>query len=194
MIDDQEKKQKSAEAEEFVGEDSTLHCKNIVMGKKEITGAVLPTIIFNSDAKIKISREDLKQIFIIENQIRLAPETIDEIDKFTQVDYEKFFKFDEFIIRSALKKFGFNPSEDDSFKAYLIATGKHVNDRELKELVVWLKYDKMKLGELRKGCVFIPENAPNQVELYSLDGKQKFLLKELMSDTKYNIVVSGSYS
>jgi len=185
-------KENDDDLDNFVGKASTWDKKNIIMGKKELTGAVLPTIIFNSDSKIQISRNDLKKILILENEIRLSIETLETLDSFG-LDYEKFFYYDEELIRKALKKFGFNPDQDDSYKAYLLATGRHANDKELKELVVWLKYDKMKAGNLYAGDQFITEKHGKKVEVYSLDNKC-IPLVDLLSDTKYNIIVSGSYS
>ena len=203
----QEKELKSKftfkDTDNFTGKSSTKDKgTTVIMGKKELTGAVLPTIIFTSDSEILISREDLKQILILENEIRLSNETLEALDSFN-LDYGKFFAYDEEIIRKGLKKFGFNPDVDDSYKAYLLATGRYQNDKELKELVVWLKYDKMRMGDLRKGDQFISESVVDKlgnvkhygknVEIYSLDNKC-YKLEELISDTKYNIIVSGSYS
>ncbi len=161
------------------------------LGKKRLNGAVNPVAVFKTNSVIKISREDLMKILVIENKIRLDKKTLKKLDD-QKDDMQKMYKIDGEVIKAALKDFGFNPEKDDSFKAYLLATGKYINDPELKELVVWMKYDKMKMGDLMVGDDYFTEETKN-IELYTLQNK-KVIFTSLLQEDRYNVIVSGSYS
>jgi hypothetical protein len=154
--------------------------------EKQLNGAILPEFIYKTDAVIKINKQQLMEILEEENQIRLSTEMREQFDN-NQMD--KYFELDTQCINMALRSKGYNPDLDDSLKAYHISTGKYINDREVKEKVVWLKYDKAKLGKLKIGDNVITNG------LFVYNKKlERIPLADLLSPDKPNIIVSGSLS
>ena len=98
-------------------------------------------------------------------------------------------EIDQDYIEEALLFYGYNPNKDDSLKAYHLACGKYINDPEIKELVVWMKYDKMRKTDIKIGQKPIVEG----IELYNLNN-EAFQLKDLLDPAKPNILICGSYS
>ena len=96
---------------------------------------------------------------------------------------------DQDFIEEALLFRGYNPYKDDSLKAYHLACGKHINDPEIKELVVWMKYDKMRKSLLKTGQKPIVED----IQLFNLNN-ESFNLKDLLDPVKPNLIICGSYS
>src|SRR4051794_21063825 len=111
----------------------------IVFNEKKFNGALVPEIIYETDSIIQIDRDLLIKILQKENEIRLSDETkkLYDIDE----ELETYADLDLLSIKNALIHFGFDPEKDDSLKAYHLATGRHLEDLEVKEQVVWLKYD-----------------------------------------------------
>jgi len=150
-----------------------------------------PIFLLHSEPSIKIERNLLMEILRRENEIRLS----DEIqDKYTNMKYnwDDPEDYDGFLIdRScqiqALREFGFNPGEDDSLEAYQISCGIWVSDPEVSQCVVWMKYCKMRFGDLKCG-----DTAPN-ANLFTLDGKSIELYSFIQQDRPL-ILVGGSYS
>jgi len=98
-------------------------------------------------------------------------------------------KFMDYQIRiKTLSDNGYNPTNDDSFKAYMLACGKYINYHEVREQVVWMKYDKA-----RKGILEINSSPPLDFSVYDLN-KKEIHFSKLISKTKPNIIISGSYS
>ncbi len=93
------------------------------------------------------------------------------------------------MIKQALYINGYNPSFDELLKAYHIATKKFIDDPEVRESVVWMKYDKCRIGD------YIPGDKPDLsgIKLFNLEGKQIWL-KDLISFRKPNLIVGGSLS
>lgn len=101
----------------------------------------------------------------------------------------KYRAIDTELRREALRFFGFNPNYDDSLKAYEIAYGKYINDREIREKVVWMKYDKTKMGKFKLGEEIITEG----IDLYDFTGA-KHAFKNLLKQDMPNVIISGSIS
>ena len=115
--------------------------------RKQTNGAFLPELVYNSPSKIDISRSALIQILKIENKLRLSELTKQRDDL---LDGSRLMtEIDQDFIKEALRYYGYRPEEDDSLKAYHLACGKYINDPEIKELVVWMKYDKMRLDSVK---------------------------------------------
>ena len=125
MLDNNNNKNAEVEVNKDLYEYSHFDHSYSEMRVKKLNGAVNPTIIFKSNSKIQISREELKKILIIENELRLDKETLQKFDD-QDNDMKKMYVVDEQVIKLALKKYGFNPERDDSFKAYLLSTGKYI--------------------------------------------------------------------
>jgi hypothetical protein len=161
---------------------------DIFIGHKT-NGSVLPLIVYDSHADITISKLDLIEILKIENKIRLS----DEAKKlFDQNCYEAVLPFhilDEFLIKAALKQFGFDPEKDDSFKAYHIATHRFIEDKEVKNSVVWMKYDKCKIENYKVGDFINFE----MIKLFDTLAKE-YYLKNIIQNFTPNIILAGSLS
>jgi hypothetical protein len=157
-----------------------------LFNSKELNGAILPEYVYTTDSIIQIDRELLMRVLEEENKIRLSTVMRDIYDVNSM---ENYGALDTLSIKMALVKAGFDPDKDDSLKAYHLATGKYINDPEVKECVVWMKYDKARLGNNKPG---------DGVKLEGLyvytKGLERVELKSLISDNKPNIVVAGSLS
>lgn len=159
----------------------------IVFNEKELNGALIPEIIYDSDSIIQIDREELMRILKIENKIRLSEEMrkLYDLDE----DMSSYALLDEYTIKMALMTAGYEPDKDDSLKAYHLATGRHINDTEIKELVVWLKYDKTRNGKLKIGDDIVTKD----IKIYDFEGNCHMLEDVLLKDG-VNIVVCGSFT
>lgn len=100
-----------------------------------------------------------------------------------------FHILDEELIKKALKKCGYSPDKDDSLKAYHLATNKYIEDEEVKNCVVWMKYDKCKTGGLKQG------DSLNFADIILADllGKE-ILLQSIISQFQPNLILAGSLS
>lgn len=116
------------------------------MGSKP-NAAILPQFIYDSPAKIELRKEMLIRILNIENRIRLSNEAKDLCDKNKNKGLKTQLMLDKQMIKTALQSFGFSPDDDDSLKAYHLATTKFIDDEEVRNSVVWMKYDKCKIGK-----------------------------------------------
>jgi len=128
-------------------------------------------------------------ILSFENIIRLSDDAFDLFERIKDKDIEFHLDNDKSMIIKALLSCGYNPMDDDSLKAYQLATAKYINDAEVRNAVVWMKYDKCKIGKLSVGDKAIT----NEIYIYNLKG-EKISLNEILSDNKPNVIVSGSIS
>jgi len=151
--------------------------------------AILPNYIYDSPSTIEFSKDELMQILEFENILRLSNEakTLYDINK--RSDYTVHLKLDKEIILEALRRNGYSPEKDDSLKAYHIATNKYIEDEEVRDSVVWMKYDKCKVGNLNRG-----DNVNFfGLKIFDLNAKE-LDLSSLISHTRPNLIVSGSLS
>jgi hypothetical protein len=158
------------------------------MGRKP-NGAILPQIIYDSPSNVEFTKEQLIEILRIENKIRLSEKAKDLYDKNSEKEISIHLTLDREMIKNALKIFGTNPDEDDSLKAYHLATTKFIHDEEVRNSVVWMKYDKCKVGNYTLGDHLNFDD----IKLFDLD-KKDYLLKDLISMDRPNLIVSGSMS
>jgi len=142
---------------------------------------------------IEIDRSLLIQILKRENEIRMSPEIQDQYTNM-RINYKAdgeeeydLFRIDRQAQLMALRDFGFEPSEDDSLEAYQLSCGLWMDEEEVKECVVWMKYEFMKLGTLEIGDL-----AP-EANLFNLEGKSISLSSHYNAERPL-IVVGGSYS
>jgi len=160
---------------------------NIKHSTKEINEALVPELVYRTNSKIFISKSELIRIIKLENKLRLSSHSKKRNDYF--FGNRLMSEIDQDFIEEALLFYGYNPYTDDSLKGYHLACGRHINNPEIKELVVWMKYDKMRKSTLNIG----QEPIYNNIEVYNLS-KQNIQLKDLILENIPNIVVCGSYS
>jgi hypothetical protein len=153
--------------------------------EKELNKAIIPQLVYNSKAKIKFDKQELRNILKNENDIRLHEVT----SRLYDADITKFYEIDEYCITQALRISGYNPDEDDSLKAYRFATMEYINDPEVREEVVWLKYDKARLGEFKVG----QDELKTDIIIHDLEGN-RLNITELLNPDLPNLVISGSAS
>lgn len=158
------------------------------MGKKN-NGAILPLYLYPSVPKLTFDKEELRRILKVENKIRLSKESQSSYDRHKFSTLESHLQLDKELIIQALTLCGYMPAKDDSLKAYHIATAQYVNDEEVRNQVVWMKYDKCKVGNFKIGDKAIVDD----IYLYNLSA-EKIYFKELLSSIKPNIIISGSIS
>lgn len=160
--------------------------------EKELNGALLPEIVYNTPSKIKINRDLLMRLLEVENSIRTDFNNLDQYDDPEGSNYQYI---DEEMRLDALKQLlpgVLNKSIEeidwyDAFKAYNLACGEYINDVEVREKVVWMKYDKTRLGKLRIGYDVITED----LTLYDLN-KNPYDFKSLVDDSIPTLLVGGS--
>lgn len=152
----------------------------------------VPMYIYTTPASFTIPRDQLIVMLQREDEIRRS----DEIqDRYTNmrlnwgVADELFdgFAIDKSAQWQVLREFGYDPAVDDSLKAYHISCGQWLNDPQVKESVVWMKYDKFRFGNLQLG-----DQAPDS-ELAQLDGSST-TLSAFQRPNRPLIVIGGSYS
>jgi len=158
------------------------------MGMKN-NGAILPLYIYPHPSKITFNKEELMRILRIENSIRLSRESQLLYDTHKYSSLEDHLLLDKQIILQALIITGYNPQQDESLKAYHVATAKFINDEEVRNEVVWMKYDKCKVGRFQPG----DKAVINNIDLFSLLGT-KTHFAEVLSSIKPNVIVCGSLS
>jgi len=152
----------------------------------------IPIFIYDKEPLFLFSKEKLMEILKKENEIRLSEEVQ---DRYTNMRYnwsDKNEEYDGFVIdRScqiqALKEFGYDPSKDNSLEAYQVSCGNLMDDPEVKECVVWMKYNKMRFGSLKVG-IQVPD-----VNLCTLLGNDVSLTSFIHQDRPL-VIIGGSYS
>lgn len=168
-------------------------CKNKnYIGKRideKSNNSILPLYIYPDKPKLEFSKSDLIQILKYENKNRLSDDFKREYEKIKFSKIEGHLELDREMIVKALIQSGYNPEKDDSLQAYHIATGKYINDCEVKNEVVWMKYDKCKRGNYSIGDKFYEGN----IEIYDLNGNIH-ILNDMLLKHKRNFIVTGSLS
>ena len=155
------------------------------IAEKSLNNAIVPQIVYRQEPDIKFSKEELIRILKKENKIRKHEIVHNLYDR----NMSKFYEIDEYCITQALRICGYNPEMDESLKAYRLATTEFINDPEVKEKVVWMKYDKARLGKFNIGH----EMDLNNIYLYDQTG-YKLSINELLSSEVPNLIVTGSLS
>lgn len=168
--------------------DNSIPKTQKLIGMKE-NKSILPLYIYPSLPEIVFSKEDLIKILKNENIIRLSNDYRLAFDNIKNSELDSHLEIDKQAIISALRKEGYNPTIDDSLKAYHLATGKYINDIEVKNEVVWMKYDKCRKGDYQVGDMFLND----KVKIYDLNGREYFLC-DLLSKHERNFIVGGSLS
>ena len=156
-----------------------------------------PMTVFHREPNVKIEREELLRLLRYENQLRFSQEFQDRYTNMRfnwHVEGEEYdaFAIDREIQVRALRDNGYNPDQpgDESMEAYQVACGRHILDPEVRDSVVWMRYDKMRRGTCAKGA---PYRNCELVDMFSgasvtLDS---FLPKE---PNRPLILIGGSYT
>jgi len=148
---------------------------------------LVPVVILEKEPDLKFDKEKLMQILRKEDEIRKS-ENI-------QLKYSVMFneqevnpvEFDREIIKDTLKNFGYRPDEDESLQAYQFSCGEYLEDEEVKECVVWMKYDFMKNCPFELGDNFV------DCPVMTLENETK-MISDYMVDEKPFIFIGGSYT
>jgi hypothetical protein len=166
--------------------DGGIYSKYMGMKPNE---AILPLNIYDTPSFINFSKDQLIEILKTENSIRLSDEAKREFDLNANEGASIHLSLDQNLIIKALMRHGFNPSIDDSLKAYHIATYKFIEEEEVRNSVVWMKYDKCKAGKFHMG----DKVSFDSINIYDLNHKI-IRLSELIASNRPNLIVSGSLS
>lgn len=156
-----------------------------------------PMSVFNREPKVKIEREELIRLLKYENSLRLSQEYQDRYTnmKFNwHVEGEEYdaFAIDREIQVRALRDNGYFPDTpgDESMEAYQVACGRHILDPEVRECVVWMKYDKMRRGTLVQGAIY------RNCDLVDIDTGEAKTLDQFIPKEQNRplILIGGSYT
>jgi len=147
---------------------------------------LVPIVILEEEPELKFGKEQLMQILRKENEIRKSEEV--------QVVYSSLYEdqidpveFDRKIIKDSLRSFGYDPDNDESLQAYQISCGLNLEDDEVKQCVVWMKYDFLKVCPFEVGDNFV------DCPVMTLD-KERKMITDFMTDDKPFILLGGSYT
>jgi len=152
--------------------------------------ALVPMYILSNEPSFEIDKSLLMKILSKENQIRNSE---DIQRRYTEVltedaNSKELFAIDRSTQVQALEHFGYSPlAGDNSLEAYQVSCGLHLEDPEVKNCVVWMKYDKMRMGNLRVG-----DPAPDS-RLITLEGTE-VLLSSFHNNHRPLVLIAGSYS
>eukprot|EP01119_Soliformovum_irregulare_P010852 TRINITY_DN2670_c0_g1_i1.p1 TRINITY_DN2670_c0_g1~~TRINITY_DN2670_c0_g1_i1.p1 ORF type:complete len:245 (-),score=41.82 TRINITY_DN2670_c0_g1_i1:539-1273(-) len=152
----------------------------------------IPYFIYDSRASFSFTKQDLIPMLRREDELWKSSEvqemfTTRQSNCFTPGEVFDMVTIERSIQCRVLEDFGHHPTTDDSLKAYRLSCGDWIHDPEVKDCVVWMKYDKMRFTSLSIG-----DELPN-VMLRDLDGNQIPLTK-IIPTTKPVILIGGSYT
>jgi len=178
------------ENQEKESNDFVFNKSNKFLGKKE-NDSILPCLIYDSPSKINLDRHTLIKILQFENDIRLSDFAKTTYDENKNKGKDFHLNLDLSFIKKALIKYGFNPDFDDSIKAYHLATKNYISDPDVVNSVVWMKFDKCKIGKYSIG----DKPQFNNIKIVDLN-RNEILLKNFVSQNKntFNLIISGSLS
>lgn len=156
-----------------------------------------PMAILSRQPNVHIDRAELLKLLRYENALRLSEEYQERYTNMRfnwHVEGEEYdaFAIDREIQVRTLRENGYNPDTpgDESLEAYQVACGKHILDPEVRDSVVWMRYDKMRRGNLAKG---LPYRNCNLVDMYTGELKtlESFLPKQ---PDRPLVLIGGSYT
>lgn len=156
-----------------------------------------PMQVFNREPQVKIDRTELLRLLRYENQLRLSKEFQDRYTNMRfnwHVEGEEYdaFAIDREIQVRALRDNGYSPDApgDESFEAYQVACGRHILDPEVRDSVVWMRYDKMRRGTLVKGAPY------RNCNLVDMNTGEPLTLESKLPTIKDRplVIIAGSYT
>jgi len=98
----------------------------------------------------KIELEILKKMLKRENEIRLTEEIQMKYDACAMSDENQYTKITDGLQRQVLNEFGFDMNKKE-LKRYRSALSMYPEEKELKELVYYYKFNRSRDGELQVG-------------------------------------------
>jgi len=144
-------------------------------------------VILEKEPDLKFDKGKIMQILRKEDEIRKS----EEIQMIYSSLYEEQeidpIDFDRKIIKDTLIWFGYQPGEDESLQAYQFSCGEYLDDEEVKECVVWMKFDFMKVCPFEIGDNFV------DCPVITLENESK-MISDYMVDEKPFILLGGSYT
>lgn len=156
-----------------------------------------PMQVFNREPNVKIDRAELLRLLRYENQLRLSDEYQDKYTNMRfnwHVEGEEYdaFALDREIQVRALKDNGYHPDTpgDESMEAFQVACGRHILDPEVRDSVVWMRYDKMRKGTLVKGAPY------RNCNLVDMNTGAPLTLESRLPTVKDRplVIIAGSYT
>ncbi len=126
------------------------------------------------------NRETLLEMLQAEDKIRRSQEIQELYDQL-----KNNLELENVLQKNLLQSFGFEPTEENLLR-YRRTRVFYADDQEIKNAVMYIKYDIMKKGDLR-----INDLAPD-INLYHLDGSQTNLLEFMKQDRPLIVVGSSS--
>jgi len=132
-----------------------------------------------------ISRDLLVKMLMREDQLRKAPETQAKYSE--SDDWDHLRSVTLAIQRQVLSEFGMEG--DDALVGFHSMRAKYEKDKVIKDLAVYIKYDKSNKGNLSKGSK-VPNGS--EITLFDLQGCKTTLASFI--GTKPLVILAGSYT
>jgi len=148
---------------------------------------LVPVVILDNEPSREFDKETLMEMLKREDDIRKSDEIQERYTLLLSVKGFDIFSIDLDIQKQVLRDFGFNPDIDDSLQCYQYSCGLYLDDIHVKECVVWMKYDNMKVCKLRPGDLYI------DCSLVRLDNVE-LKLSDFMTPSVPLVVIGGSYT
>jgi len=144
--------------------------------------------MISSRGEKKIELEVLKKMLKRENELRLTHEIQTKYDECALTDAKKYTKLTEDLQKQVLTEFGFDPSNGDLTR-YRSALAMYPEEKELKDLVYYYKYNRSRDGTLQVG----DSVSLSTLRLSTLDGTSEVALSTFVTSESLPLVlVAGS--
>jgi len=144
-------------------------------------------VAFEAQPKLKVTdmnRDILIRMLKRENEIRLSNPVQDMYDEERILKIIPSTSIEDAIQKLVLEEFGFEHSALDYYRC---TRGRFPNDPEIRDSILYIKYDKSRRGDLRVG-----HDTPNPTFI-TLNCEEKCLL-DFKVDTRPLVLIAGSYS
>eukprot|EP01120_Amphizonella_sp_Union-15-10_P006427 TRINITY_DN2056_c0_g3_i2.p1 TRINITY_DN2056_c0_g3~~TRINITY_DN2056_c0_g3_i2.p1 ORF type:complete len:145 (+),score=21.87 TRINITY_DN2056_c0_g3_i2:120-554(+) len=135
----------------------------------------------------KMSRDLVLQMLKRENQLRLSDEIQEQYDQQRKARIVPSCSIEEGIQRQVLSEFGFDPEDNLSIDVYRYSRARFPDDPEIKESILYIKYDRSRNTTLRIG-----DDSPNPL-LVTLEG-EKLPLFSFAKPKRPLVLLASSYS
>jgi len=157
------------------------------------SGAYVPSINYEGDNYQIFDKELLMAMLMREDVLRKSEKWLTKYSRVlsqyetgrTDLD-DALVEIDKKIRVQVLIDFGFQKAR--ALDVYQLSCGYYMDDEEVKQCVVWMKYDKMKLGRIQIGEEYI------NCEIRNLRNERCMLSDLLPNQEKPIVLLAGSYS
>jgi hypothetical protein len=123
-----------------------------------------------------------------ENELRLSEETQEKYAAAEASTDTDWLAVTEALQKQVVMEFGYDDSMEDALYCLRCASQLYPNDPAMKEIPLYVKYNRARDGQLKEG-----DEAPNTVAV-DLNGTSCKLLDCVADTNKPLVVVAGSYS